>query len=238
MKNLCSLIVFAISMPVVHTTFAATEGSILTDNPVYIELYTRDEEKSNKGVQGIYGRMDFLDSGFYFAPEVNTDHYYEWAFGKTWKPSQQSYIDVYLARTPWNNRVSLRSGYSFDNGISISLRVRPEFGYDNWIKNDAQGESINYGKNLSVRTDMFISYNTENYEFFYNRVDLFETKHEIADQFHYGKRHFETDHEFRITYTRNKWRPYFQYTYMVDGYNSGNNLQNENRWQLGFALPM
>ena len=230
--------VVALNVVVCNYAFSATSEEIEAKNPVYVELYTREEEKNNIGLQGLIGRIDFTSTGFYFAPEINTDHYYEWAFGKTWKPSSKSYVDVYLARSPWNNRVSLRSGYAFDNGINISFRVRPEFGYDNWEKKDSQGNNINYGKNLSVRTDMFISYNSKNYEFFYNRVDLFETDSDIAQNFHYNKKHFETDHEFRITYTANKWRPYFQYTFMQNGHDTGSNLKDDNRWQLGFALPM
>ncbi|PSW20657.1 hypothetical protein C9I98_07360 [Photobacterium sanctipauli] len=209
------------------------------NNPLWIELYTRYEEEKNLGMQGLIGRMDMPDfGGIYVAAELNTDGYYEWAVGKTFKPSQNSFLDVYLARTPWNNRVSVRAGYNWDNGLMMNFRARPEFGFDDWIGTDENGNEVNYGTNLTVRTDAFIGYNTTNYEFFYNRVDLFETDDEIAEQFKYGKKHTTTDHEFRITYTANKWRPYFQWVIMENGWDTGTELKDDLRWQLGFTLPM
>ncbi|WEM45536.1 oligogalacturonate-specific porin KdgM family protein (plasmid) [Photobacterium sp. DA100] len=208
-------------------------------NPLWIEVYTRYEEDKDLGLQGIIGRIDFPEFwGTYFAAELNTDGYYEWAVGKGFGIGDNAYIDVYLGYTKWNYRLSLRTGYNFDNGLMLSARVRPEFGYDDWIGEDNEGNTINYGTNLGVRTDLFLGYNSTDYEFFYNRVDHFETDEEIADAFKHGKQHTTTDHEFRITYTKNKWRPYFQWVYMENGLYTPESYKDDIRWQLGFTLPM
>ncbi|OED63305.1 hypothetical protein A143_12910 [Vibrio splendidus ZS-139] len=217
----------------------SSEVGISESNPLWMEVYTRHEEEKNIGLQGIIGRLDFPEYwGTYFAAELNTDGYYEWAVGKTFGLSENAYFDTYVGYTKWNYRLSLRTGYNFDNGLMLSVRARPEFGYDDWIGEDANGNEINYGTNLSVRTDVFVGYNSDDYEFFYNRVDHFETDEQIANAFKYGEQHTTTDHEFRVTYTANKWRPYFQAVIMENGWDTGTEYKDDLRWQVGFTLPM
>lgn len=210
-------------------------------NPVYVELYNRYEEENGKesgGIQGVTGYITLKE--FYdiqFAAEMNTEGYYEYSVGKYFQLTDNAFVHTYVGYTKWNYRLSMRAGYNFDNGLMINARVRPEFGYDDWIGTDANGNEVNYGKNLSVRTDFFVGYNSDDYEFFYNRVDNFETDSAIADNLRNGT-HLATDHEFRVTYTANQWRPYFQATIMKDGHFNGIGYEDDLRWQMGFALPM
>ncbi|MCK8075645.1 oligogalacturonate-specific porin KdgM family protein [Vibrio sp. 1CM2L] len=241
MNKIPPLSILAASM--MFPTISMAENSlenedILDNNPVYIEFYTRYEEERNVGLQGLTGWITFTD--FYdiqFGAEVNTDGYYEYNLGKFVPLTEKAWVHTYVGYTQWNYRLSLRAGYNFDNGLMINARVRPEFGYDDWIGEDENGNEVNYGTNLSVRTDLFVGYNSDRYEFFYNRVDNFETDEEIADTFRNGT-HMATDHEFRVTYTANKWRPYFQATIMKDGFFDGISYEDDLRWQVGFALPM